>query len=204
MSLLLEVSHAARLLRCISTCRVCTDEPFGRLYATSDTCKARTPSSLGNRQGCAPLFESCSVRATTVMPTTPPEIFCAFTQYLQKNSGILRLLGHVHSVLLLHQSVSQPTVVHYRCVHIRSPGRNGDWVLCDGAWHLWALRMTVASCRPSGTLDSEMTPRFFENLCLPGLYCRSGLLTSVGGAGCLSKISSSCGQTRRSIQKIKN
>jgi hypothetical protein len=85
---------------CTSTCRVCTDVQFSWLYATSDMCKARTPSSLAERQRCTLIFESCSVRVTAAMPTTMPILFYGFTQHPQKNSGMLRLLGHAHFLLL--------------------------------------------------------------------------------------------------------
>ena len=50
-------------------------------------------------------------------------IFCGFTQYPQKNSGILRLLGHAHS-LLLHHSVSKAIVQRYRPIAgVFTPGR---------------------------------------------------------------------------------
>jgi len=108
---------------CTCTCPVCTYKLFRRLQATSDTCKTRTPNSLAKRQRCAFVFGSCSIRVTAATPTTMPGIFCGFTQYPQRNSGILRLLGHARS-LLLHHSVSKPIVLRYRPIAgVITPGR---------------------------------------------------------------------------------
>jgi hypothetical protein len=170
---------------CTFTCRVCTDETFSRLYATSDTCKARTPNSLAKRQRCAFVFESCSVRITAAMPTTMPAIYCDFSQYPPKNSGILRLLSHAHS-LLLHHSVSQPIVLRYRPIaRVFTSGYRADPATkyCTMVTDiLCVLSMALASWHPSGALDFEMISRFLENFCTAGLYSRSCLLKSLGGA----------------------
>jgi hypothetical protein len=43
----------------------------------------------------------------------------------------------------------------------------GDCILIGSALHMWVLGMELLSFQPRRVLDSEIFPRFLENLCTP-------------------------------------
>jgi len=50
--------------------------------------------------------------------------------------------------------------------------------------NICALSMEVASCHPSQIHDSEMAPRFLENLCIPALVTLPPQMCHVGISDC--------------------